>query len=56
MPCGGVGCDLAMGEGAVALVGVADDQVAAARRVAELAGARPVVGVNVERFHAGDGG
>jgi hypothetical protein len=52
----GVGCDLAMGEGAVALVGVADDQVAAARRVAELAGARPVVGVNVEWFHAGDGG
>lgn len=52
----GVGCDLAMGEGAVALVGVADDQVAAARRVVELAGARPVVGVNVEWFHAGDGG
>ena len=52
----GLGCDLAMGEGAVALVGVADDQVAAARRVAELAGARPVVGVNVEWFHAGDGG
>ena len=45
-----------MGEGAVALVGVADDQIAAARRVAELAGARPVVAVNVEWFHAGDGG
>ena len=52
----GIGCDLAMGEGAVALVGVADDQIAAARRVAELAGARPVVAVNVEWFHAGDGG
>jgi hypothetical protein len=45
-----------MGEGAVALVGVAEDQIVAARRVAELAGARPVVGVNVEWFHAGDGG
>ena len=52
----GVGCDLAVGEGAVALVGIADDQIAAARRAAELAGARPVVGVNVEWFHAGDGG
>jgi hypothetical protein len=52
----GVGCDLAMGNGAVALVGVADDQLSSALRVAELAGARPVVGVNVEWFHAGDGG
>ena len=52
----GIGCDLAMGEGAVALVGITDEQVAKARRVAELAGARPVVGVNVEWFHAGDGG
>lgn len=49
-------CDLARGEGAVALVGIGEDQLGAARRVAELSGGRPVVGVNVEWEHAGDGG
>ena len=52
----GEGCDLAAGEGAVALVGVAEEQIAAAKRVADLAGGRPIVGVNVEWEHAGDGG
>jgi hypothetical protein len=52
----GEGCDLAVGEGAVALVGVAEDQLGDARRCAALAGARPIVGVNVEWEHAGDGG
>ena len=50
------GCDLARGDGAVALVGVPEDQIGAARRIAELSGARPVVAVNVEWEHAGDGG
>ena len=36
------GCDLARGDGAVALVGVnAEDQIGSARRIAELSGARP---------------
>lgn len=52
----GEGCDLAAGEGAVALVGVSEEQLAAAKRVADLAGGRPIVGVNVEWEHAGDGG
>ena len=51
------GCDLARGDGAVALVGVnAEDQIGSARRIAELSGARPIVAVNVEWEHAGDGG
>ena len=40
----------------MALVGVPEDQIGAARRIAELSGARPVVAVNVEWEHAGDGG
>jgi len=52
----GDGCDLAVGTGAVALVGVPDDAIDKARRVAELSGGRPIVGVNVEWEHAGDGG
>ena len=51
------GCDLARGDGAVALVGVnAEDQIGSGRRIAELSGARPIVAVNVEWEHAGDGG
>ena len=49
-------CDLQRGDGAVALVGIAEHQVASARRVADLSGVRPIVGVNVEWEHAGDGG
>ena len=52
------------GEGAISprakapsrLVGVSEEQLAAAKRVADLAGGRPIVGVNVEWEHAGDGG
>ena len=49
-------CDLQRGDGAVAIVGIAEGQIGSARRVAELSGGRPVVGVNVEWEHAGDGG
>ena len=49
-------CDLQRGDGAVALVGIGEDQIASARKVADLSGGRPVVGVNVEWEHAGDGG
>ncbi|CEF97217.1 Domain of unknown function DUF1995 [Ostreococcus tauri] len=43
-------------EGVVALVGVPADRVEAAMKKCKAASGRPVVGVNVEWAHAGDGG
>ena len=48
--------DMQAREGAVALVAIPGDQVREARGVAERSGGRPIVGVNVEWEHAGDGG
>lgn len=49
-------CDLQRGDGAVALVGIAEDQISAARKAADLSGGRAIVAVNVQWEHAGDGG